>query len=307
MRLIRTIRHTRTRSVTGGPYNVMYSPMRFQRYSRTSTIPGCCRRSCSIRPMSSVTTGSDRFLSNGERIIIGHRGLSSLAPENTMAAFRSAVDHRVSWVEADVDVIADGTVIICHDSTLDRTTNRTGRYDSLTIADLAGIDAGSWFSSRFEGEPLPALRSLIDLMNETGLKANIEIKPNETGKEATLRLIDGVITQLERLRPGAQVIVSSFNHVLLHLFKQRAPKVPVGCLYESHTLSDDWRSTLEIVGADYIHPEESGLTRQRVQAFRRAGYGVNVWTVNSLSRANELFNWGASGIFSDIAHQIAHR
>ena len=254
--------------------------------------------------MSSVTTESDRFLSNGERIIIGHRGLSSLAPENTMAAFRSAVDHQVGWVEADVDIIADGTIIICHDSTLDRTTNRTGRYDDLTVADLAGIDAGGWFSSQFEGEPLPALRDLIDLMNEAGLNANIEIKPNEGGKEATLRLIDGVVAQLERLRPGLKVIVSSFSH---HLFKQRAPHVPVGCLYESRTLSDDWRSTLEIVGADYIHPEHSGLTREKVQAFRAAGYGVNVWTVNSLSRANELFNWGATGVFSDIAHQIPRR
>ena len=257
--------------------------------------------------MSSVTTESDRFLSNGERIIIGHRGLSSLAPENTMAAFRSAVDHQVGWVEADVDIIADGTIIICHDSTLDRTTNRTGRYDDLTVADLAGIDAGGWFSSQFEGEPLPALRDLIDLMNEAGLNANIEIKPNEGGKEATLRLIDGVVAQLERLRPGLKVIVSSFSHLLLHLFKQRAPHVPVGCLYESRTLSDDWRSPLAIVGADYIHPEHSGLTREKVQAFRAAGYGVNVWTVNSLSRANELFNWGATGVFSDIAHQIPRR
>ena len=70
-------------------------------------------------------------------MIFGHRGLSSLAPENTMAAFRYAVHHQVQWVEADVDVIADGTVIICHDSTLDRTTNRAGRYDDLTVADLA--------------------------------------------------------------------------------------------------------------------------------------------------------------------------
>ena len=185
-----------------------------------------------------------------------------------MAAFRSAVGHQVSWVEADVDVIADGTVIICHDSTLDRTTNRTGRYDDLTIADLAGIDAGGWFSSQYEGEPLPTLGNLIDLMNEAGLNANIEIKPNETGKEGTLRLIDGVVAQLERLRPGPKVIVSSFSHVLLHLLKQRAPHVPVGCLYESRTLGDDWRSTLEIVGADYIHPEDTGLTRQQVQAFR---------------------------------------
>ncbi|VEI14856.1 Glycerophosphoryl diester phosphodiesterase [Actinomyces viscosus] len=224
-----------------------------------------------------------------------------------MAAFRAAVDHQVAWVEADVDVIADGTVIVCHDSTLDRTTNRTGRYDDLTVADLPGIDAGSWFSPRFDGEPLPTLGSLIDLMNETGLNANIEIKPNGTGREATLRLIDGVVAQLERLRPGAEVIVSSFSHVLLYLFRQRAPKVPVGCLYKSRTLSEDWRSTLEIVGADYIHPEDSSLTREQVQAFRAEGYGVNVWTVNSLSRANELFNWGVTGVFSDIAHQIPRR
>ena len=72
--------------------------------------------------MSSVTSDSGGRVCGDERMIFGHRGLSSLAPENTMAAFRCAVDHRVTWVEADVDVIADGTVIICHDSTLDRTS-----------------------------------------------------------------------------------------------------------------------------------------------------------------------------------------
>ena len=140
-------------------------------------------------------------------------------------------------------------------------------------------------------------------MDEVGFMVS-EIKPNGTGKEASLRLIDGVITQLARLRPDVKVIVSSFSHLLLHLFKQRAPEVPVGCLYERRALSDDWRSTLEIVGADYIHPEDSGLTRQQVQEFRAAGYGVNIWTVNSPSRADELFSWGATGVFSDVAHQI---
>ena len=68
--------------------------------------------SCSIPVMSSATSGSDGFVRDSGRMIIGHRGLSSLAPENTMAAFRSAMDHQVTWVEADVDIIADGTVII---------------------------------------------------------------------------------------------------------------------------------------------------------------------------------------------------
>ena len=119
--------------------------------------------------------------------------------------------HCISSAASDV---YKRQVIICHDSTLDRTTNRTGRYDDLTAADLAGIDAGGWFSPRFVGEPLPTLSDLIDLMNDAGLNANIEIKPNETGKEATLRLIDGVIAQLERLRPDVKVIVSSFSCLL---------------------------------------------------------------------------------------------
>ena len=58
------------------------------------------------------------------------------------------------------------------------------------------------------------------------------------------------------------------------------------------------------MGADFIHPEDSGLTRQQVQEFRDARYGVNIWTVNSPSRADELFSWGATGVFSDVAHQI---
>ncbi len=141
-------------------------------------------------------------------------------------------------------------------------------------------------------------------MNETGLNANIEIKSNEAGAEMTLRLIDNVIAELDRLKPECQVIVSCFNHVLLSHFKQRAPHIPVACLYETCALYDDWKSVLELVGADYIHPEDAGLTREKVQAFRQAGYGVNVWTVNSAARANELFNWGVTGIFTDVAHQL---
>lgn len=236
--------------------------------------------------------------------VIAHRGLNTLAPENTMAAFRLAAENGIKWFETDVDVLGDGTVIVCHDTTLDRTTNKSGGYYELTKADLADIDAGSWFSPDYAGEKLPTLHDLVDFMNETGMNANIEIKSNEAGKAMTLTLIDNVITELERLQPGREVLISSFNHVLLSILKQRAPKLPVGCLYETCALYDDWKSVLELVGADYIHPEDAGLTRAKVQAFREAGFGVNVWTVNSAARANELFNWGATGVFTDVAHEL---
>lgn len=236
--------------------------------------------------------------------LLAHRGLSSRAPENTFAAFQETLDRGLTWIETDVDILGDGTPILIHDSTLDRTTNRSGSYYDLTANDLAAIDAGSWFSREFAGERIPTLAQLVDFMNRTGLNANIEIKSNEQGNAQTLTLIDNVIAEIERLRPGCQVIVSSFNHLLLYIFKQRAPKLPVGCLYETTALDDDWRSILELVGAEYIQPEGSSLTKERVDAFHDAGYGINVWTVDDPARANQLVNWGVDGVVSNVADQL---
>lgn len=239
-----------------------------------------------------------------QKIIFAHRGLNTLAPENTIAAFQAAADHGLTWLETDVDVLKDGTVIICHDTTLDRTTNQHGHYYHLTKADLASIDAGSWFSPQFAGEKLPTLRDLVDFMNRTGMNCNIELKANEAGAEMSMLLLDNLLVELERLDPKCEVIISSFSHVLLSKLHQKAPHLPLGCLWETCALYDDWKSVMELVGASYIHPEDTGLTPEKVQAFRQAGYGVNVWTVNQADRANQLFNWGVTGIFTDIAHQI---
>lgn len=236
--------------------------------------------------------------------LYAHRGLSSLAPENTLAAVRAAAEHGLSWIEVDLDVLADGTVVVLHDSTLDRTTNRSGRYDALTAADLEGIDAGAWFAPRFAGEPLPTLPALLETVRAAGLNVNLELKSNEAGGARSLLLIEQVAARLGALEPGIEVLVSSFNHLLLHLFKQRAPQVPVACLYQTATLHEDWRSTMELTGAEHIHLEDAGLRREAVAAAREAGYGVSVWTVNSRARANELLNWGVTGIFSDLAHEM---
>ncbi|XCB30579.1 glycerophosphodiester phosphodiesterase family protein [Arcanobacterium hippocoleae] len=114
--------------------------------------------------------------------LIAHRGLNTLAPENTFSAFYAAVKHGINWIETDIDILGDGTPIIIHDSSLDRTTNRSGSYYDLTAADIPTIDTGSWFSADFIGEPLPTLSGLIDFMNKYQLNANIEIKSNEQGK-----------------------------------------------------------------------------------------------------------------------------
>lgn len=239
-----------------------------------------------------------------QRRIYAHRGLSALAPENTLAAVRLAVERGATWAEVDVDVIRDGTVIVLHDSTLDRTTDRSGRYDDLVAADLPGIDAGSWFSPDFAGEPLPTLPQLLEIATATGLGLNLELKSNEAGGSRSLLLVERVAAELGARGMGERVLVSSFNHLLLYLFKQRLPQVPVACLYGRPGPYGDWRSTMELTGAEHIHLEDADLTREMVQLARGAGYGVGVWTVNSRGRANELFNWGATAVFSDNAHEM---
>lgn len=230
---------------------------------------------------------------------IAHRGLSALAPENTLAAFRLAAQKGFTWIETDVDLAACGTAVLLHDTDLDRTTNLTGSLYLRTAQELAQADAGSWFAPQFSGEHVPTLAELIDLMNELELNANIELKSNEQGATRSYELIEAVIAELSRLAPQRRVLISSFNHLLLAEFKRRAPGYEVAALMSRDTIGPDWLSVLELTGASAVHPESQGLTRGQVQAFCAAGYEVNVWTVNSRDRANELFNWGANAVFTD--------
>ena len=237
--------------------------------------------------------------------MLAHRGLSSAAPENTMAAFCAAADAGARWIETDIDLLADSTPVIIHDTALGRTTDRSGSIYGLRAADLAHVDAGSWFGPDFAGERLPTLEAFIDFMNERGINANIELKANEQGAARSIELVDALAAALERLDACRQVLVSSFSQPLLMAFHQRHPQYATAVLYKSATIRPDWRSVAELCGAVAIHPEDEGLTEAMVHAARAAGYGVNVWTVNRPDRANQLFNWGCTGVFSDVYPLLA--
>lgn len=238
------------------------------------------------------------------RIVFAHRGLNRVAPENTMPAFELAADAGVTWLETDVDIIQDGTAILIHDSTLDRTTNRSGSIYDLTYNDLADIDAGGWFGREFVGTRIPTLREFVEFLNEREMNCNLELKMHETGKEGSLRMVDAVLSDLSALDTKRELIISSFAPFLLQQFSERAPELAAAVVWETAALYDDWKSMLEFTGAKYIHPEDAGLTHARVKQFTEAGYGVNVWTVNAKDRANQLFNWGSTGVFADIADEM---
>lgn len=236
--------------------------------------------------------------------VIAHRGLPSRAPENTMAAFTAAIEAGATWIETDVNLLADSTAVLIHDTALDRTTDRTGSIYELSAADLDGIDAGSWYSPQFAGERLPTLAAFVDLLNDRGIEANIELKPNEQGAARSIALAQALGRALERLDPQRQVLVSSFSQPLLMTFHRLHPQYATAVLYEAGAIRADWLSVAELCGAVAIHPRDEGLTEPMVATARAAGYGVNAWTVNSPQRAAELFSWGATGVFTDVADQL---
>ena len=239
------------------------------------------------------------------KTIFAHRGMSTLAPENTLAAFMLCVSHGIKWIECDINILGDDTVVVAHDDTLDRCTDHAGCLSLITADDLPLIDAGSWFDQKYRNERMPTLDSLLKLVNDCKLNVNIEIKPSSSGWKKTLIMIDKVIAGISHLGNGCQAIVSSSNPLVLYELKKRYPKAAVACLFSSEQFDSDWRLILEACEAEYAHLEDKALTRETVNQIKEKKVKVNVYTVNSRKRADELFHWGVDGVFTDIAHEFS--
>lgn len=236
--------------------------------------------------------------------IIAHRGLCRRAPENTLTAFELAYRTGVQWLETDVDLLKDGTPILLHDATLDRTTNTSGPVSARTSQDLPAIDAGSWFSPAFAGEPLPTLASLIDFLNRTGMNCNVELKSGKESDAAPEAMIAATLPQLARLNPGIEIIVSSFNPDLLAQFHEAAPEYTIAALFKPRHLAKDWIGAAHGCGATYIHPKDHLRLPSLLPIARREGFRVGVWTVNKKARARELLGLGVESIITNKADKF---
>lgn len=237
-------------------------------------------------------------------LLIAHRGRSAVAPENTMAAFEAAVAAGFPWVETDVDLLADGTPVLLHDATLDRTTDGTGPVHELRAPDLARHDAGSHFSPTYADQRIPRLSELVDLANRTGLCLNLELKLSEATPARQAEYVDAVMHQVHRLR--TDLILSSFDHELLALFHRTDPRIATAPLFHMGR-ARVWREIARQTGARFLHPHHAEITRGFVAEIREAGLRVNTWTVNSPGRARKLAEYGVHGICTDGAPELTPR
>jgi glycerophosphoryl diester phosphodiesterase len=213
--------------------------------------------------------------------ILGHRGASAAAPENTLRAFALAAEVGADGIELDVQLSADDVPVIMHDDTVDRTTNGSGRVAALTYAQITALDAGA-------GERVPRLEEALTLARGR-LFVDIEIKA--PGIEPA------VADLVARLDMAEQVAISSFAPASLAGMRAVAPHLPRWLL--SATWSEAVLRTALDLGAAGVAPRFTSIDAALVETARAHGLAVVAWTVNAEADMRRLLALGIDGLITD--------
>ena len=208
-------------------------------------------------------------------VILGHRGASGYAPENTLEAFQLAIDMGADGFELDVHLSRDGELVIMHDETVDRTTNGSGRIQSFTLAELKRLDASNGMSG-FAGAEIPTLEEFYGLIRNTRHMVNLEIKTDQIVYPG---IVEKIINLESKMGMEGRILYSSFNHYTLMELRKIKPDAKFGILY-SDGLFEPWKYA-QSIGAAYIHPQWRTLFYPGlIEGSLAAGTGINTWTVN---------------------------
>lgn len=228
--------------------------------------------------------------------VIGHRGAKAYAPENTLASIHAAADLGVEWVEVDVKLTRDGIAIIFHDEELERCTGVPGLVKDFNYAEIAEMDAGSWFGESFIGEPIPTLEELLNTVLERGMNVNLEIKPCPGREKETAEVALDVAT---RIWPDDQPppLISSFQHVSLETAMEMMAEWPRGFLMDEHM--QNWKELAEYVKAATLNINGNTVKREDLDEYLEWNKPILAYTINNPDKARELMRWGIDAVFSD--------
>ena len=229
------------------------------------------------------------LVSHTRPLIIGHRGASAHAPENTLAAFRLAHEQGADGIELDVTRCLSGEVVVIHDDTLDRTTNGEGNVTEWSLAELHTLDAGN-------GQRIPTLDEVFETVGRD-LLINVEVK-NPTTSHSGLEA--AVVEVVRRNHMTERVLFSCFNPLVVRKLALLAPEIPRAILYSPDLpiyLRDVWLAPF--VPHQFRHPEHSMVTPKYVQYLGRHRLRVNTWTLNNPADITRVAACGVSAIIGD--------
>jgi glycerophosphoryl diester phosphodiesterase len=262
-----------------------------------------------MRTKLSETNSPALELLAGKRfLVIGHRGYSQLAPENTLPSFELALASGADLVELDFRQARDGSLVVIHDATLDRTTDafhfwgkKQRRVETRTAEELRSLDAGGWFAPRFAGARIPLLTEALEVICRNSV-ALIERKAGTPGD------------CLELLRENHfinRVVVQSFDWEFLRLLHELEPRPVLGALGPPSLLpggKKPWRISRKLNPAWMNHLSRTGasvavwnrqLSRRAVHLAHERGLKVWVYTVNDTRQARRLRRAGVDGIITN--------
>lgn len=230
----------------------------------------------------------------GSVSIVSHRGAAALAPENTLAAMRLAIDQGVDFVETDVQLTSDGVPVLLHDPTLDRTTNGAGPVAQRTFEQVRALDAGSWFDSSFAGEHVPTLEEFLDLLENSNARALVELKGDWLPEQLTH------VTELLQSRYMVnRVALQSFDEETLRGLQQVAPhfaRVMLTREWTPRTVSLAGELEVSAVGG---RPKLIDGNLDLLPLLRDAGIGSLVYTLNKPAHWDRAIGRGIDLIVTD--------
>lgn len=234
--------------------------------------------------------------------VLAHRGGGTLAPENTLAGLREGMARGYRAIEFDVMLARDGVPVVMHDPHLGRTVNGLGNVFDYDAAELAAMDAGSWFSRAHAGEPVPLFVEFAQFCKAHGVWMNIEVKPapgfdTETGATVARLARAMFADEIAAGQVECVPLLSSFSHAALEAVRDAAPDLPRAYLMDR--LPPDWEALARSVGAVAVHTSHRHLTREQARAVKEAGFGLFCYTVNDPARARELLEWGVDAFCTD--------
>lgn len=243
-----------------------------------------------------------------------HRGASALAPENTVEAFRQAVEAGAGALELDVHMTRDGEIVVIHDPTVDRTTDGSGLVGALLLSDIRKLDAGYRFSPdgtsypyRGRGLTIPTLAEVFREFPEAVM--NFEIKERQAGIE------EAVLREVSASGAGGRVLVAAEKHDVMRRFRKvsggkiptAASRFEIGVFYFLSRLRLAWlsRPAYDALQVPVSHKGMEIATRRFMDAAHSLGVRVDVWTIDDPAEMRRLLDLGADGIMSNRPDLLA--
>lgn len=231
-----------------------------------------------------------------------HRGASAYAPENTAPAFRLAVSMGADGVENDIRLTKDGVYVLSHDSNINRMSDGKGEVGEMTYEELLQYDFGVRTNAKFKGTKIATLKEFLEIVKDMRV-INIELKPfapHEDKNYAFKYLHDALL----QFGCTERTIISSFDHQALKELKAAYPELRTALLYGHGMSPEEMISFVRSYNADIIHPQLGAVNEKIMEACRKNGIEVNVWTVDSSHDIKRAMELGVTGIITNVPDKV---